>query len=110
MTLFNKMTAREAYAAYFSGSLLVNVSENPRFANKDLDVKHVLHIPFSQMPKRMTELPKDRNVVLISGVGNKGKHAAEMLLSSGFDADRVAFVEGGMAAWEEEGLPVHTQA
>jgi len=108
MNQVEKMSAREAYAAYISGHVFVNVSENPTYKDKSLDVKHLLHIPYSQLETRVAELPVNRSVVLVSAVGNRSKHAAKWLLQQGFE--HIAILDGGVRAWEAEGLPMQLQA
>jgi rhodanese-related sulfurtransferase len=64
----------------------------------------MVKLPFSEFYQRYGELPTNRPVVLVSGIGNKGKEAAKFLLSQGYED--VAIMTGGMAAWEQEGLPL----
>jgi rhodanese-related sulfurtransferase len=108
MNQIEKMSAREAYAAYISGYVFVNVSENPTYKDKSLDVKRVLHIPYSQLKTREAELPVNHSVVPVSNVGNRSKHAAKWLLQQGFEY--IAVLDGGLRAWEAEGFPMQLQA
>jgi rhodanese-related sulfurtransferase len=98
-----EFSPREAYAAYVRGSVLVDVRE-PQEAGTSIDVKQVINLPFSELDKRFNELPANRTVVLVSRVGNTSKEAARFLARHGYE--QVATVEGGVTAWESEGLPV----
>ncbi|TNE60575.1 MAG: rhodanese-like domain-containing protein [Bacteroidetes bacterium] len=104
MTKHQLISAREAYAAYFRGHVLVDVREPDMMARKKVaDINHLVTLPMSELTQRFEELPPNRPIVLVSGLGNSGSTAAHFLLEHGFHD--VAVVEGGMAEWEEEGLP-----
>lgn len=104
MTAFKNFSPREAYAAYILGSLLVDVRDSGSANAKTADVKQVVKLPFSELYQRYSELPTNRPMVIVSGIGNKGKEAAKFLIRNGYQD--VAILDGGMAAWEQEGLPV----
>ena len=104
MATLKNFSPREAYAAYMRGSMLVDVRDSNSVKVKNPDVKQVVKLPFSEFYQRYGELPTNRPVVLVSGIGNKGKEAAKFLLTQGYED--VAIMTGGMAAWEQEGLPV----
>ena len=104
MTTLKNFSPREAYAAYILGSLFVDVRDNVGSDAKKVDVRQVITLPFSELDKRFEELPPNRPVVLVSNVGNKGKEAARFLLEHGYTD--VANVDGGLKAWEREGLPI----
>ena len=104
MTALKNFTPREAYAAYILGSVLVDVRDRMGANAKEADVKRIVHLPFSELDKRFSELPSNKQVVIVSGKGNKGMQAAQFLLNHGYPD--VAIVDGGMAAWEQDGFPV----
>jgi rhodanese-related sulfurtransferase len=104
MSALQTLTPREAYAAYITGSILVDVRDPLATQQKSADVKSIVHIPFDELDNRLPELPTNRQVVFVSRVGVKGKEAARKLFAQGHP--NVAMVEGGLDAWEQEGLPV----
>lgn len=99
-----RVTPREAYAAYIMGSVLVDLRDSRDAHYKAVNLKNLVSLPFSELDKRYRELPGDKPVMLLSGIGNKGRVAAHFLLEKGYT--NIALVDGGMRAWEEEGLPV----
>ena len=107
MQTFEQISPREAYAAYMLGSVVVDVRESEDIATKAADLKQMIALPFSQLDQRLGELPTNRQVVFVSRVGIKSKQAAELLIKNGFD--RVATIQGGLHAWEAEGLPIRRQ-
>lgn len=95
---------REAYAAYMLGGVVVDVREPEAVAAKTVDINHLVTLPMSEFTNRFGELPHNRPLVLVSRVGNASSTAAKILLENGYSD--VAIVDGGLAAWEDEGLPV----
>jgi rhodanese-related sulfurtransferase len=106
MKTLKNFSPREAYAAYVLGSVLVDVRDDKPTDAKTADVKRMVTLPFSELDQRFGELPANRPVVLLSRIGIKGKQAAKFLLEKGYQD--VATVDGGLTAWEEEGLPVRS--
>ena len=60
-------------------------------------------IPLGQLEKRMDELPKDKEIVIICRSGGRSAMARDILIDRGFK--RVTSVEGGMNAWQDAGYP-----
>lgn len=54
------------------------------------------------------DLPKDRMIVVLCHSGLRGYLGAQFLRRAGFT--RVAFLQGGLAAWHKQGLPVTGKA
>lgn len=50
------------------------------------------------------DLPKDRMIVVLCHSGLRGYMGAQFLKHTGFE--QVAFLQGGLAAWNQQGLPV----
>ena len=101
---FDVITPRDAYAAYVMGSTLVDVRTTAEIENKAIALKNLKKIPFEELSQRVNEIPSNRQVVLFSRVGVKGKEAAKILAKHGYE--NVAMVDGGITAWEEYGLPI----
>ncbi len=108
MMNLKRFSPREAYAAYVRGHVLVDVREPEAVAEKTVDINHLITLPMSEFNRRYAELPVNRPIVIVSRVGNTSNDAARFLLENGY-AD-VAIVDGGLTAWENEGLPVRHSA
>jgi rhodanese-related sulfurtransferase len=104
MNTLQTISPREAYAAYMTGSVLVDVRDAQATQQRSVDVKTVVQIPFEELDARLSELPTNRQVMFVSRVGVKGKEAARKLFAQGHT--NVAIVDGGLDAWEQEGLPM----
>lgn len=103
-----QLSPREAYAAYMMGGVVVDVRESTEPQLQTPDIKRLVKLPFSELDKRFTELPHNQPVMLVSRVGIKSKEAARFLLTHGFSD--VVTIDGGISAWEEEGLPLRNTA
>lgn len=64
-----------------------------------------LHVPLSRLSSRTDELPADRPLLLFCTGGYRSSIAASLLQARGFDVRELA---GGLAAWEQAGLPVES--
>lgn len=104
MRKIEQISPREAYAAYIRGSILVDVRDAAEVAAKAADLKRLVVLPFGELDQRLGELPTNRQVMFVSRIGIKSAQAAKILADNGFD--QVATVQGGLTAWEAEGLPI----
>jgi len=67
--------------------------------------KEALHMPLGQLdPDRLPDGPP---IVTVCRSGNRSGKAAARLQTQGFDVHNLA---GGMAAWEQAGLPLVTDS
>ncbi len=60
-------------------------------------------IPLGQLPHRIGELPRDRQIICVCRSGNRSGAAARQLIGAGLDAVNM---QGGMLGWARAGLPV----
>jgi glyoxylase-like metal-dependent hydrolase (beta-lactamase superfamily II) len=63
-------------------------------------------LPLSRLSQRVSELPRDRPLLVHCAGGYRSSIAASLLQQAGFE--RVSELAGGIAAWEAAGLPVNT--
>ncbi len=67
-------------------------------------VEGAVHIFAGYLPKRMSEVPRDRPVAVMCSSGLRGSLGASLLQNDGFDL--MFNVLGGMNGWKNAGLPV----
>ncbi len=60
----------------------------------------VLNIPLGQLRRRISEVPRDKDIVVLCKSGTRGYEAYCILKAEGFD--RVRVLEGGLVAWPFE--------
>ena len=65
-----------------------------------------VHITGAELPRRIEEVPRDGDVLVVCGSGYRSTVAASLLRRHGHD--RITNLTGGMAAWRAAGLPTTT--
>ena len=65
-------------------------------------VEGALHVPMSEVPQRLDELPEGETYVVCRSGGRSARVVA-WLAQNGYDAVNV---DGGMGAWAEAGRPM----
>lgn len=66
------------------------------------------HVPMMEIPDRLAEVPRDRDVVVVCRVGGRSAQVVAFLRAQGFD--QVKNLEGGMFAWHAAGRAMVTDA
>jgi rhodanese-related sulfurtransferase len=61
-------------------------------------------IPLGDLPNRLNEVPRDREVVVVCRSGNRSASGRDILLKAGFA--RVTSMAGGVTQWQAQGLPI----
>ncbi|MBP1770864.1 MAG: Arsenate reductase [Holophagaceae bacterium] len=100
------LAPKEACEALEGGALLVDLRADELVAMKAFRVPETIHIPHRELPGLLPDLPRDRALVLADTSGVFTKDAARLLLAEGFHD--VACLNGGLLAWDQEGLPLLT--
>ncbi|MCB1148886.1 MAG: MBL fold metallo-hydrolase [Chlamydiia bacterium] len=67
-------------------------------------IENSLHVQGGQLPVKLHELPKDREIVTVCGMGFRAAIAAAYLQSQGFK--QITYLDGGMQAWRAAGYPI----
>ncbi len=61
-------------------------------------------IPLGQLPNRLSEVPKDRQVVVVCRTGHRSAQGRDILKQAGFT--NVTSMAGGVTEWQAQGLPI----
>lgn len=85
-----------------SNAVLIDVREPYEFQGGH--AKNAKNIPLSQLGKRVGEIPRNREVLLICQSGNRSMTAAHFLQKQGIA--QVTNVSGGTTVWRMHGLPL----
>ncbi len=96
-----EISVQQAYEKYQQGTLLLDVRTQPEW--DEYHAPNAILIPLDELPNRLSELPKDAEIVVICRSGNRSAVATDILRQNGFNATSVA---GGMNAWRAAGYPV----
>lgn len=85
------------------GALLVDVRERDEVAQLAYDVPNIINIPLSEFEERFTEIPKDKDVVMVCKGGGRSLRAAGFLVNHGYT--NVVNMQHGIARWVRKGFP-----
>lgn len=97
---------REGLHMLGQGALLLDLRSDELREMKAFGVPAQIHVPHRELETRYSDLPLDRPLILADSSGVYTKAAAHFLLAHGFQ--QVACLNGGILAWDQEGLPVLT--
>ncbi|BCU07880.1 rhd_2599 family sulfurtransferase [Allochromatium tepidum] len=67
-------------------------------------IPDALLLPMHLIPIRISEIPKDRDVVIYCRSGARSYQACAYLMQQGYN--RVLNLRGGIIAWARHGLPI----
>jgi rhodanese-related sulfurtransferase len=85
------------------GAPLVLDVRNPPEVQAEGAIAGALLIPMDQLPARLADVPKDREIVAVCKRGMRSFNAANWLRAQGRNA---ISLQGGMDQWKALGLPV----
>ena len=99
--LASTVSTDEAYQMYQNGTFVLDVRTQAEW--NDYHVPNTTLIPLDELPNRLSELPKDQEIVVICHSGNRSQKGRDILLNAGFNATSMT---GGILAWYNKGYPV----
>jgi rhodanese-related sulfurtransferase len=97
-----EISASEAYAKYQGGAFLLDVRTQEEW--NDFHAPNTTLIPLDQLPSRLNELPRDKEIVVVCRSGNRSQQGRDILLNAGFQ--QVTSMQGGLNEWRASGYPV----
>lgn len=86
------------------GACFVDVREARDFDALAFEVPESLNIPLSQLPQRLSELPRDRDLIVVCLDGKRSEQAVQVLKAQGFT--RATPMRGGLLLWMQKGYAV----
>ena len=86
-----------------NGALLIDVREKDEVAQLAYDVPNIINIPLSVFEEHYTEIPKDREVVMVCKSGGRSLRAAGFMVYHGYD--NVINMKHGLIRWAQKGFP-----
>jgi rhodanese-related sulfurtransferase len=98
------ITPTELQARRESGDapVVIDVRSAAEFATGH--IPGAVNIPFDEVAGRISEVEAPNGVALYCMVGPRARMGEAALLASGYES--VLHIEGGLAAWKADGLPV----
>lgn len=99
-----EITPAEAAEKQAAGALILDVRETSEWDQGH--VQGAMLIPLGDLATRLSEVPKDREVVVMCRSGRRSAEGRDLLLQMGYTT--VTSMAGGITAWQAQGLPVVT--
>ena len=96
------ISVEEAYQKYSQGTFLLDVRTQEEW--NEFHAPSTTLIPLDELPGRLDELPRDREIVVICRSGNRSQQGRDILLDAGFT--QVNSMDGGLKAWSAAGYPI----
>lgn len=97
-----EISVSEAYTKYQSGAFFLDVRTQEEW--NQLHAPNSTLIPLDQLPSRLNEIPKDKEIVVVCRSGNRSQQGRDILLNAGFT--QVTSMQGGLTDWQAAGYPV----
>jgi rhodanese-related sulfurtransferase len=103
--LAREVNVNEAYEMYQSGDYFV-LDVRTQEEWDEYHAPDTTLIPLDQLPNRLSELPADKDILVICRSGNRSQEARDILLNAGLSATSMA---GGLREWYASGYPTEGQ-
>ena len=97
-----EISAAQAYEKYQQGAFFLDVRTQEEW-NQGHIAKSTL-IPLDSLQGRLSDLPRDQDIVVVCRSGVRSKEGSAILRQAGFT--RVTCMTGGLQAWVAAGYPL----
>lgn len=98
---YETVSPARAKEAQDQGAMLIDVRESSEYRSGH--APGARHIPVQVIERRLGEIPKERQIVVMCQSGMRSQRAAEILSRNGY---QVLNVSGGIIGWQRAGLKV----
>ncbi len=99
-----EITVAQAAQKRDQGAFILDVREPSEWVQFHLTGATL--IPLGDLPNRLGEIPRDRDVIVVCRTGHRSAQGRDILLKAGFT--RVTSMAGGITQWQTQGLPLAT--
>ncbi|HET7144657.1 MAG TPA: rhodanese-like domain-containing protein [Anaerolineales bacterium] len=96
-----EVSVDEAYQLYQSGAFVLDVSWPAEW--EEYHAPGTTLVPLDQLFNRINELPRDREILVVSRSQTSSQQARDLLISEGIKAVNMA---GSMSEWFAKGYPI----
>ena len=101
-SLPKEISVEEAYSKYQEGVFVLDVRTQEEW--NEFHAPNTTLIPLDQLPVRISEVPQDREIVVVCRSGNRSQQGRDILLNAGFK--QVTSMTGGLNEWRSKGYPI----
>jgi rhodanese-related sulfurtransferase len=96
-----EISVQDAYARRDAGAFILDVREPDEWNQGHIPGATL--IPLLELKSRLSEVPKDQEVVVVCHSGNRSKQGRDILLKAGYE--QVTSMKGGMTQWLAASYP-----
>jgi rhodanese-related sulfurtransferase len=100
-----EISPAQAYAKYQQGAFFLDVRSQEEY--NQVHIKGSTLIPLDELQNRLSELSKDKDIVVVCLSGHRAKSGTIILQQAGFT--HVSCLSGGLQAWRVAGYPVENE-
>ncbi|MFZ0535015.1 MAG: rhodanese-like domain-containing protein [Anaerolineales bacterium] len=96
------ISVAQAYQKYQQGAFFLDVR-----SQEEWDQVHIANstlIPLDELPNKLSELPNDRDIVVVCLSGHRSEQGVTMLRNAGFS--QATCMTDGLTAWKAAGYPL----
>ena len=97
-----EISVEEAYQKYQQDVFFLDVRTQEEW--DQFHIPNTTLIPLGELPDRLNELPRDRQIVVVCRSGNRSQSGRDTLLNAGFT--NVTSMTGGVTEWSNQGYPI----
>lgn len=97
-----EISVQQAHQMYEEGALLIDVRTQEEW--DEVHIPGTVLIPLDELPDRLDEIPRERDIVVVCRSGNRSEEGAAILLKAGFKS--VVGMDGGIKQWSAAGYPL----
>lgn len=102
--LSKEISVQEAYAMRQDGAFILDVRQPEEWI--DYHIPGSTLIPLGELESRLSEVPKDKDVVVVCRSGNRSQEGRDILSRAGFS--QVTSMAGGVSTWRANGYETVT--
>ena len=100
--LAREVSTDEAYQMYQqTGTFVLDVRTQEEW--NEYHAPNTTLIPLDQLPNRLSEVPKDKEILVVCRSGNRSQQGRDILLAAGYNATSMT---GGLKEWYAKGYPI----
>jgi rhodanese-related sulfurtransferase len=100
-SLAREVNVDQAYEMYQNGVFVLDVRTQEEW--DEYHAPNTTLIPLDQLPARLSEVPKDREILIVCRSGNRSQEARDILRAAGYNATSMS---GGLREWYLRGYPI----
>jgi rhodanese-related sulfurtransferase len=97
-----EISPAQAYQKYQQGAFFLDVRSQEEWSQ--VHIARSTLIPLDELQSRLSEIPRDQDVVVVCLSGKRSKEGMTILQQAGFS--RAACMTGGLTAWKATGYPL----